>query len=258
MPLELQYARLRPRTFPLRRIVWFVGLMGAVLLGWQLQSCVRGRIAALAAHPYAGPIDWVRVAGSPSLLRLAWWLTSSPKNTRTFLKGENTPQGIVLFGAHPEDVTVNLLLPLRYADGQLCFSLEITNVSSKRVLLPPLRDLQSDLRDKLPDFLIISCSAERAWLSRATQVLEPGDSARFDFAATAPERPVQTDIRVATAGEANPDYFGDGANQFCLHILQFREVLARCKSWGDVSASMVESEVQPLHVEFKWATPIRR
>lgn len=256
IPIDLPYAPARRRKFWSKRVVRPLCLVGVVLLGWYVQANVRGRIAALAAHPYAGPIDWGCVVQSPSLLRLAWWLSSSPRNMRDFLKGSETPGGIVLFGANPEYVKFGLSLPLHYADGQLAFSLEIKNASSKRVLVPPLRYLRSRRPDVIdPPPLMIECSAESAWLSRAAQILEPGKAMRCDFAVPAPESPVLTWIKVATLGQADPGASYDGANQFRMSIGKATYRLKGYRSWSDVDASVVETEVVPVHVRLTISMP---
>jgi hypothetical protein len=236
-------------------------LVGVVLLGWYVQGNVRGRIAVLAKHPCAGPIDWWCVVRSPSLLRLAWWLSSGPRNTREFLKGSEAPGGIVLFGANSEYVEFGLSLPLHYANGQLAFSLEIKNTSSKRVLVPPLRYLRSRRPDVIdPPPLMIECAAESPWFSPAAQILEPGEAMRCDFAVPAPESPVLTWIQVRTLGQADPGALSpggpnDGANEFCVSIGKDPYRLKGYKSWGDVDASLVETDVVPLHVRLTISMP---
>lgn len=211
--VTLQYAPVRPRSawqITLRRIAVLLTGIGSV--GWCGYEAQK-RVRALESNRQIGPVDWVAVVQSPTLLKAAWQLSSNPS----------------AIGKHSENLDTELSPPFRFSDGKAHFDLVIRNRGDAPAILPPYVTYGVIPRS-VEGCTGVSCVSLDAgpWLGSGVRVLMPGESTSLTVSVPAFERPVSTWFIVSFAA----DIFRINAGGF--------EGRYAHTDWSEVPASAVQ------------------
>ena len=160
----------------------------AVGLGFACRDVAK-RIAILNAPPI-GPPDWSAILTSPTLMKVAWQLSSNPHavgRTR-------------LLGAMPGSAEISLAHPFQYENGRLRLELVIKNTTAHEIIVPPFCSGGRISKPRSPGWAHVGSSA-RPWLGRGVQVLAPGQTARIRCSFKAQSDPVNFFVGVHAARE---------------------------------------------------------
>jgi len=222
--VTLAYA---PRPKPrLRRSIAKIAaasMVAVVLSGARWE--VRRRAIVLSSNPSIGPVDWSKMLTSRTLLSAAWQFSSHPA------KASNLEAYDVL---QAYSASIDLALPIRYADGTARFEFVVTNTGIRPMVVPPFVCVGTIPRDVgcVPASV---CVVPNPCLGREVQVVQPGESIRVTVPVRASPRPADTCVTVIYGA---------------VHIFDIRLGGRRGSShpylsWRDIQESSVARTVQP-------------
>ncbi len=180
-PVELPYAR-KPRRWTRRRIIVLTATLSAIGALITLAHFGYGefqrRANLLNKTPGIGPVDWRSTLTSWTRLKLAWRLSSSPLEGPAFLMLEDHVVGVTALSA-AQHARIDLVTPLRHADGKLHLTFSIKNKGKNLLLVPPLeRAGRWGAPYGSPGDLCIDGSG---YLSAGARLLRTGESALVEL-----------------------------------------------------------------------------
>lgn len=191
--------------------------------GLALVSCaLYARVSLLSTR--IGPVDWVSVLKSPTLVSVAWALSASDE---TVLSADAVSREL---GAEPNSIEVCLTHPIEFKDGMVYLCFQITNNGGARLVVPPISAV-----GRIPHEASCSPATVTVYMSsilgRRVAVVEPGQSTNVTVRVPGSSRPVNTDITFFFLERAYCFWVSGGGGRGGRYPYE---------SWSDVPARAIE------------------